>query len=63
MNDIELPALLRRGGEPAGISLETAVLVVHSLAGQTVTLDCETSGYPQGHPLYQIGRASCRERV
>lgn len=54
MTDIELPALLRRGGEPAGISLETAALVLHSLAGQTVTLDCETSGYPQGHPLYRL---------
>lgn len=53
-DQITLPALLRQGGDPRGIPLDTARLFADDLPGRTVTVDCETTGYPLGHPHYAL---------
>lgn len=54
MNSVHLPAMLRGDGEPKHVTLDVAEAVCASLAGTDVTLDCETSGYALGHPLYAL---------
>lgn len=51
---LELPAVLVRGGEPTACTPDLAVQLLQTLKGATVTVDCETSGYPYGHHLYAL---------
>lgn len=53
---IPLPALVRRGAEPAPITLDRAAEGLRGLIGRcsALTVDVETSGYPVGHQHYQL---------
>jgi DNA polymerase I-like protein with 3'-5' exonuclease and polymerase domains len=53
---IELPALVRRGGQPQPISLDRAARGLRGLIARcgALTVDVETSGYPVGHRHYQL---------
>lgn len=50
---VALPAVLQRGGRPFAIGTDDARALLATLAGQRVTLDVETSGYPVGHMHYR----------
>lgn len=54
---LPLPALLQRGLEPVPVALEDAAALLATLAGQSVGLDVETSGYPVGHDAYRLKTA------
>ena len=54
---LPLPALLQRGLEPVPVPLEGAAALLATLAGQSVGLDVETSGYPVGHDAYRLKTA------
>ena len=49
-----LPAILVRGGEPEFHPLETVSGHLATLAGETVTVDVEHTGYPLGHRDYAL---------
>jgi len=53
---IELPALVRRGGDPHPISLDRAARGLRALITRcgALTVDVESSGYPVGHHHYQL---------
>ncbi|MGN8689839.1 DNA polymerase [Atopobiaceae bacterium HCP3S3_F7] len=50
---VSLPAVMQRGGQPFTVALDDARALLSTLAGQRVTLDVETSGYPVGHRDYR----------
>lgn len=53
---IPLPALVRRDEEPVGVSLSEAERELRQVIARFggLTVDVETSGYPVGHPNYQL---------
>lgn len=52
---LQLPALKVRGSqEPLAVALADADALLESLAGLSVGLDVEHTGYPVGHRLYQL---------
>lgn len=51
---IPLPAILQRGGQPRALPLASAAVVANTFSGISISVDCETSGYPLGHPDYAL---------
>lgn len=53
---IELPAWVRRDEEPVGVSLSEVERELRQVIARFggLTVDVETSGYPVGHPNYQL---------
>ena len=50
---VRLPAVMQRDGQPFTVALDDARALLNTLAGQRVTVDVETSGYPVGHRDYR----------